>query len=189
MHGRRVRRAATSCFSLSPQAGRGRPSKRKRRRSGEGRFRHFASRSPSPGSLRDPPSPRKRGEGKTVALASSIAHLSRPHFSISHASSLSRAGSRRSFPIASLDLRSPQKRGARLHSQKEGAERRNGATALSVLLRKSTCRPCDRPARLTALHRGVIRWWDPSAPPARQGSLGPGHLTRRRDGRFHPTLQ
>ena len=35
------------------------------------------------------------------------------------------------------------------------------------------CQPCDRPARLTALHCGVIRWWDPSAPPDRQGSLGP----------------
>jgi len=42
--------------------------------------------------------------------------------------------------------------------------------------------------RLTALHCGVIRWWDPSAPPACPGSLGPDHLTRRRDGRFHPGL-
>jgi len=42
--------------------------------------------------------------------------------------------------------------------------------------------------RLTALHLGVIRWWDPSAPPACPGSLGPDHLTRRRDGRFHPGL-
>ena len=45
-----------------------------------------------------------------------------------------------------------------------------------------------QPVRLTALHCGVIRWWDPSAPPACPGSLGPDQLTRRRDGRFHPGL-
>jgi hypothetical protein len=55
---------------------------------------------------------------------------------------------------------------------KEGAERRNGASSVCAPAREH-CQPCDRPARLTALHCGVIRWWDPSAPPDRQGSLGP----------------
>jgi len=93
---------------------------------------------------------------------------------------------RQDFPpelsVRRFDFRSPQKRGARLslprkrgarlHSQQEGAERRNGASSVCAPAREH-CQPCDRPARLTALHCGVIRWWDPSAPPDRQGSLGP----------------
>jgi hypothetical protein len=61
--------------------------------------------------------------------------------------------------------------------QREGAERRKRRNCIEYAPVTEHCRPCDRPARLTALHCGVIRWWDPSAPPLRQGSLGPGrHL-------------
>ena len=70
---------------------------------------------------------------------------------------------------------------------REGAERRKGAMYPPRSCEERTGLAIDR-FRLTALHLGVIRWWDPSAPPACPGSLGPDHLTRRRDGRFHPGL-
>ena len=90
-----------------------------------------------------------------------------------------RASARFSFRFAPA-----QKRGARLCSQERerSAARRNGIEAAPA---KEPHR-LARPVRLTALHCGVIRWWDPSAPPACRSSLGFGHLTRRRDGRFHP---
>ena len=140
----------------------------------------------------DPPPP---GEGKS-AFASQACASFQPKLSNSQASSFSlrdfRASVRLSFRFRSLwgsvCCAPPQKGGARLCSQERerSAARRIGIGACSA---KSTCRPCDRPARLTALHHGVIRWWDPSAPPACPGSLGPDHLTRRRDGRFHPRLR
>ena len=90
-----------------------------------------------------------------------LAHSSDSRFSNSHVSRILAAEIRASVRWISLVL-----------PQIEGAERRNGASSVCAPAREH-CQPCDRPARLTALHCGVIRWWDPSAPPDRQGSLGP----------------
>ena len=107
-----------------------------------------------------------------------IARTFRPKLSNSHVFvCLARGFSARSFRSFLFDLL----------PQKEGAERRKAQLISGGSLAESRDRSEDR-SRPTALHCGVIRWWDPSASPACQSSLGSGQLTRRRDGRFHPRL-
>jgi hypothetical protein len=55
---------------------------------------------------------------------------------------------------------------------KEGAERRK-AQLRSGGSRRGNRGPIRRPVAPDGAPLGVIRWWDPSAPPDRQGSLGP----------------
>ena len=84
-------------------------------------------------------------------------------------------------------FRCPQKRGRVFAPSKRGSGAPYGAGRGPALCEgQATSLAIGRP-RLTALHCGVIRWWDPSAPPERHGSLGPD-ITRRRDGRLHPGL-
>lgn len=90
---------------------------------------------------------------------------------------LARGFFRGSFPVVLIDGSLDQKR-------ERSAVRRIGLEAAPA----TEPHRLARPVRLTALHLGVIRWWDPSASPACRSSLGSGHLTRQRDGRFHPRL-
>src|SRR4051794_2974422 len=87
---------------------------------------------------------------------------------------------------SSLSICSPTKGRSPFCSQREGAERRKGAIVLSVLLRGSTCRPCEGQLALRR-STAVFSRWDPSTSPGRHGYC-PMALFRRRDGSFHPRL-
>ena len=95
----------------------------------------------------------------------------------------------------SPSIGSPQKGGARFRAPKarervlapiRGSGAPSGAMILRRLLRRAA--PACEAGSPYGAPPGVIRWWDPSAPAACRSSLGSGHLTRRRDGRFHPGL-
>ena len=68
-------------------------------------------------------------------------------------------------------FRCPQKRGRVFAPSKRGSGAPYGAGRGPALCEgQATSLAIGRP-RLTALHYGVIRWWDPSAPPRRQAVL------------------
>ncbi len=107
-------------------------------------------------------------------------------FRTGHAYPVRERLSRRSFPPSLFAVAPKRGSGCWLPQERErSAVRRN--LLLTCSLAREHVPILARPARPTALHRGVLRRWDPSASPTCHGYC-PMALGRRRDGRFHPRL-